>query len=82
MDIRSITAPTITDRNALEEFFEALIYQAPNVERDVSRLKKTPGDRESRGWLVAVDRLSTNISVRDWRNRGSCRECWQPINAQ
>ena len=46
MDIRSITAPTITDRNALEEFFEALIDQAPNVERDVSRLKKTPGDRE------------------------------------
>lgn len=46
MDISAIVAPVIQDREALEEFSEALVDRAPEVERDVARLKKTPGDRE------------------------------------
>ncbi len=46
MDIRSIIAPVIQDREAMEEFAEALDDRAPEVERDVARLKKTPTDRE------------------------------------
>ncbi len=46
MDIRSIIAPTIQDRESLEEFADALTDRAPEVERDVARLKKTPADRE------------------------------------
>lgn len=36
----------IQDREALEEFAESLDDRAPEVERDVARLKKTPTDRE------------------------------------
>jgi hypothetical protein len=46
MDIRAIINPTVQDREALEEFADALVDRAPEVERDVARLKKTPGDRE------------------------------------
>jgi HD-GYP domain-containing protein (c-di-GMP phosphodiesterase class II) len=46
MDIRSIMTPVIQDREALEEFADALTDRAPEVERDVARLKKSPGDRE------------------------------------
>lgn len=46
MDIRSIIAPTIHDRAALEEFAEALTDRAPEVEHDVAHLKKMPADRE------------------------------------
>lgn len=46
MDIRAIITPVIQDREALEEFSDALIDRAPEVERDVARLKKNPGDRE------------------------------------
>lgn len=46
MDIRSIIAPVIQDRDALEEFADMLLDRAPQVERDVARLKKAPGDRE------------------------------------
>ena len=46
MDVRSIIAPIIQDRDALEEFFDALVDRAPEVERDVARLKKSPGERE------------------------------------
>lgn len=46
MDIRSIIAPVIQNREALEEFAESLEDRAPEVERDVARLKKTPADRE------------------------------------
>ena len=46
MDIRTIIAPTIDDREGLEEFFEALIDQTPNIERDVARLKNAPQDHE------------------------------------
>lgn len=46
MDIRSIISPVVLDRQALEEFSDSLIDRAPEVERDVARLKKTPSDRE------------------------------------
>lgn len=46
MDIRTIIAPTINDRDGLEEFFEALIDQTPNIERDIARLKSAPQDHE------------------------------------
>ncbi|QRM18849.1 HD domain-containing protein [Dechloromonas sp. TW-R-39-2] len=46
MDIRLIIAPVVQDRDALEEFAEVLTDRAPEVERNVARLKKTPADRE------------------------------------
>lgn len=46
MDIRAIISPTVQDREALEEFADALTDRAPEVERDVARLKKSQGDRE------------------------------------
>lgn len=46
MDIRSIEAPVIQDREALNEFADALTDRAPEIERDVARLQKSPGDRE------------------------------------
>lgn len=46
MDLHAITSPVIQDRVALEEFADALIDRAPEIERDVARLKKTPADRE------------------------------------
>ena len=51
MDIRSIIAPTVTDFLALEEFSETLHDLAPGIERDISRLKNTPADRELIGSL-------------------------------
>ena len=47
MDIRSIIAPVIQDRQALEEFADALTDRAPVVERDVARLRRMPEDREA-----------------------------------
>lgn len=46
MDVRTIISPVITDKVALEEFIESLGDLAPNIERDVARLKKAPGDHE------------------------------------
>ena len=46
MDIRSIIAPEIGDKKSLEEFIESLSDLAPNIERDIARLKSTPEDRE------------------------------------
>ena len=46
MDIRAIIATEITDKVALNEFVEALRDHAPNIERDITRLKNTPGERE------------------------------------
>ncbi|MDR1889214.1 MAG: HD domain-containing protein [Zoogloeaceae bacterium] len=45
MDIKAIIAPTIQDREALEEFADALQDKAAEIERYVAQLKKTPGDR-------------------------------------
>ncbi len=46
MDIRSIIAPVIADKVALEEFIEALSDHAPSIERDIARLKNTPENRD------------------------------------
>lgn len=46
MDIRSIIAPAIHDREALEEFAEALTDRAPEIEREIARLRKNRTDRE------------------------------------
>jgi chemotaxis protein histidine kinase CheA len=46
LNTQSIIAPVIQDREALEDFADALIDRAPEIERDVTRLKKTPGDRD------------------------------------
>ena len=46
MDIHSIIAPAIKDKEALDEFIESLSDHAPNIERDIARLKSTPDDRE------------------------------------
>ena len=46
MDLRTIIAPAITDKVALEEFIESLSDHAPNIERDIARLRSTPEDRD------------------------------------
>lgn len=46
MEIESIVSPIIQDREALEEFADALSDRAPQIENDVARLKKTPADRD------------------------------------
>ena len=46
MDIQAVLSSVITDKEALEEFVEALADHAPNVERDIARLKSAPNDRE------------------------------------
>ena len=46
MDIRSIISPEVSDKRALEEFVESLSDLAPNIERDISRLKNEPQNRE------------------------------------
>ncbi len=51
MDIRTIIAPVISDKDALEEFIESLSDHAPSIERDIARLKKNPEDREVIGSL-------------------------------
>lgn len=46
MDAKSLIAPVVQDRDALQEFADALLDRAPQIEHDVSRLKKSPADRE------------------------------------
>lgn len=46
MDTEVLNHPVISDRLALEEFAEALSDRAPEIERDIARLKTSPHDRE------------------------------------
>ena len=46
MTIRSFATPVIQDREIMEEFADALSDRAPEIERDVARLKGSPADRE------------------------------------
>jgi len=46
MDISSLVTPVIQDRELLDEFAEALNDRAPEIERDVARLRKAPQDRD------------------------------------
>lgn len=47
MNIRSIVAPVIQDRELFEEFADALTDRAPEIERAVATLRKTPDDHET-----------------------------------
>jgi HD-GYP domain-containing protein (c-di-GMP phosphodiesterase class II) len=47
MDIASIAASAIKNPDALDEFNESLLDATPSIERDISRLKQTPDDRET-----------------------------------
>ena len=46
MDIRKVISPVVEDQEALQTFFDALIDHVLTIERDVSRLKDVPGDRD------------------------------------
>ena len=46
MDVRMLISPTVEDEESLQTFFDALIDHVLTIERDVSRLKDVPGDRE------------------------------------
>lgn len=46
MDMGSIVAPAIHDPELFREFADALTDRAPEIERDVARLRKTPNDRD------------------------------------
>lgn len=64
MDIRSIIAPVIQDREALEEFAEVLTDRAPEIERDVALLRKNPADHEPIGSLFrAVHNIKGDASI-------------------
>ncbi|MDR3323976.1 MAG: HD domain-containing protein [Zoogloeaceae bacterium] len=45
MDINAIIAPVVQDREALEEFADALEDRAMELARNINNLRKTPGDR-------------------------------------
>lgn len=51
MDEQTIPAARVPDRDAVLDFAEALRDYAPAIERDVSRLRLTPGDHEAIGSL-------------------------------
>jgi HPt (histidine-containing phosphotransfer) domain-containing protein len=64
MDIRSIIAPTIHDRDALEEFAEALTDRAPEIEHEVAQLRKSPADRDITASLFrAVHNIKGDASL-------------------
>lgn len=46
MDMNAVIAPVIQDREALEEFADALQDRAMELARAITRLQKTPGDQE------------------------------------
>jgi len=45
MDISALLEPRIRDQESLQEFVDDFIDQAPNIERDVARLKANPYDK-------------------------------------
>ena len=58
MDIRSIIAPAIHDREALEEFAEVLTDRAPEIEHEIAILRKSPLDRDT---IASLFRAVHNI---------------------
>ncbi|MBW7903540.1 MAG: HD domain-containing protein [Rhodocyclaceae bacterium] len=58
MDIDTIIPPTVEDEEALQTFFDALVDHVLTIERDVSRLKDVPGDREA---IASLFRAMHNI---------------------
>ena len=51
MDLQKITTAVVADREALQDFIEALRDYLPGIERDVTRLRSKPTDREVIGNL-------------------------------
>lgn len=47
MDLQKIATAVVTDREALQDFIDALRDFVPGIERDVTRLRSTPNDREA-----------------------------------
>lgn len=43
-DLIALLQPRVTDREALQEFTEALEDQVPGIERDIAALRREPGD--------------------------------------
>ena len=58
MDISSVISPSVEDVEALQTFFDALVDHVLTIERDVSRLKDVPGDREA---IASLFRAMHNI---------------------
>lgn len=58
MDTKVIAAPQIEDRELLQTFFDALVDHVIAIERDVTRLKDVPGDREA---IASLFRSMHNI---------------------
>lgn len=46
MDINALLHPRISDRESLQDFLDELTDRVPNIERDIARLKRAPGDKE------------------------------------
>ena len=46
METHSIIDPVMNDKIALDDFIESLSDHAPNIERDIARLKSAPNDRD------------------------------------
>ena len=51
MDLQKIATAVLTDREALQDFIDVLRDYVPGIERDVTRLRSTPTDREVIGKL-------------------------------
>lgn len=64
MTEEAVKLPDIQDREALVEFAEALTDRAPEIERDISRLLKTPDDRDITASLFrAVHNIKGDASL-------------------
>ena len=46
MDTNALLQPRISDRESLQDFLDELSDHVPNIERDIARLKRAPGDKE------------------------------------
>lgn len=64
MDISLIVAPHIQDREALQEFSEALLDRAHEIEGDVARQRRTPTDKDITASLFrAVHNIKGDASL-------------------
>lgn len=64
MDITAILLPKARGRESLQEFIDDLTEQLPNIERDIARLKLTPGDKDLIARLFrALHNVKGNASI-------------------
>ncbi len=60
----SIDAPVIQDRELFEEFADALTDRAPEIERDVAKLRKAPDDPETTASLFrAIHNIKGDAAI-------------------